>query len=626
MCGITGYLNKNNKEEDYLNNLIKRINNRGPDSNGKWVDKNLGVYIGHTRLSILDISAKGNQPMISKSKRFIISFNGEIYNHKEIRKKIEERNQNIKWIGSSDTETICAAIENWGVDQFINHLNGMFAICVWDTKEKNLYLIRDRLGEKPIYYYRKNQLFIFGSTLNSIEAHPKFKKKICKDAFEIYMRYGFIKAPYSIYENTYKLLPSKILKYSYSESKIEINDYWTINKNRDSIITGITKNEIKDLLHQKLYKSVKSRMISDVAIGGFLSGGIDSSLICSLMQRNQTERIKTFTIGFEDAEYNESKDAKVISKIIGTDHTETILNQKEINNSLQDVLMAWDEPFADVSKIPTLLLAKTTRKEVKVSLSGDGGDELFGGYKRYKQSILIRKIFKYYAPLVDNLIKHNYLNKFNKYIDYKLKQKISRLLFLIKESNEKNYYTKFMWFSHNYKKIISDYSYNNYLDNYSIKNDFCSMTNEDLKNYLPNNILTKIDRSSMFFGLEARCPYLDYELVDWIINLKSEQRFYPLNNKYFLKKILTEYIPKSVIQKRKKGFTIPLSKWLRTLLKEWASNYILNESCYGHKLIDQEKVKLLWYEHQNKINEWHRELWLVICFNSWYINSNKISI
>ena len=620
MCGIVGYIDKNDQEGLLLNDLIKSIKNRGPDSIGKWSDKFNGVYIGHTRLSILDLTDNGNQPMVSK--KYIISFNGEIYNHLNIRKLLERKFKNIKWVGNSDTETICKGLDYLGIEALINKLNGMFAICIFDKENKDLFLVRDRFGEKPIFYSIYNDFFIFGSTIKSISLHPKFKKSISNDAFESYMRFGSIRGSQSIYENTFKLAPSTFLKYSYENSKVEIKKYW-YNTNFSFIEKQLNIKDIKNELHKKINTSVKSRMLSDVPIGGFLSGGIDSSLVCALMQKNQRNKIKTFTIGFEEEKFNESKDAEKISKIINTDHNEIILNKDNLLDNLEDLSQAWDEPFADPSKIPTLFISKITSKNLKVVLSGDGADELFGGYNRYRESYILQKIFKEYSPLVSNILSNNKLEKLNKIKAFKLNNKIKRIIFLIKESNEKNYYLKFLWFSHHYKKIVNEYIYDKKLDLEYSKPDFLSMTNDDLSNYLPNNILTKIDRASMFYGLEARCPYLDHNLVEWILNLDNRYRFNFFTNKKLLKLILSDYIPKNFIPRNKKGFTIPLSKWLKTYLKDWASSYIFDDKCYEHKLLNKEIIVKWWEEHQNNINEWHRELWLVICFNSWYIESKK---
>ena len=398
MCGISGFYSKTSS---MFNNAIKNMNSaishRGPDTDGVWIDKSSGVFFGHQRLSIIDLSKAGNQPMVSHSERFVITYNGEIYNHLEIRNEIEKNGFSINWRGTSDTETLLQAIECWGIETTLKKILGMYAFVVWDKKKRSLLIARDRMGEKPIYFgwqgNGNNKVFLFGSELKSLKAHPSFERQINRDVIPLQLHHNCIPAPYSIYKNIYKLLPAHFMELKESDLNQGLlpnsKPYWSLKDianlgTRNSLpnSSSSVKNELENLLK----KTVKQQMMSDVPLGAFLSGGIDSSLIVALMQTQASQPIKTFTIGFHEQSYNEAKYAKTLAKFIGTDHTEFYVSDKQALEVIPKLSNIYDEPFSDSSQIPTYLVSHLAKENVKVSLSGDGGDELFCGYNRYVMS------------------------------------------------------------------------------------------------------------------------------------------------------------------------------------------------------------------------------------------------
>ncbi|MGL5023152.1 MAG: asparagine synthase (glutamine-hydrolyzing) [Cetobacterium sp.] len=617
MCGICGFISKERVSKNDLKKMNDAIAYRGPDSQGYSLDEINETRIGlaHRRLAIMDLSPLGHQPMYSNDKNIVVIFNGEIYNFKDIKKDLEKRGYIFS--SNSDTEVIVKGYEEYGID-IIQKLNGMFAISILDKKNKELYLIRDHLGVKPLYFYKKNENLIFGSELKAIMEYPHFIKEIDENVLDTYLYHGYITGDKSIFKNTYKLLPGHYLKYKNGE--ITIKNYWSIKKsfeNRE--VKSFSENEWKEKIKSHLESSIKDRMISDVPIGAFLSGGIDSTLIVSIMQKLSKVPIKTFTIGFEDQKYNEANEAKKIAEYLGTDHTEHYITLENVKEIIENIPKYYDEPFADSSQIPTMLVSKLARKKVTVSLSGDGGDELFCGYSSYDHYLSLEKYKK--------------LSKILNYIPKKKK--------VIKVINNK--YTHAFYFN-NTNNIINA-GYLNYLNkesliknlknkkrenNYFKLNELTDQTQEkgmlrDLITYLPDDVLTKVDRASMTFSLESRAPYVDdYKFVELSFNIPHFLKYKNGEKKYILKEVLYDYVPKEMMQRPKKGFEIPINKWLKNELKYLLDEFLGDKFIKSQNIFDENEIKKclnLFFKNENKEFKGvyvNKLIWNLLIFQMWY--------
>tara|TARA_B100000795_G_C22787128_1_gene435153 strand:+ start:129 stop:2087 length:1959 start_codon:yes stop_codon:yes gene_type:complete len=652
MCGIIGqinYLKLNNI--DIFTNIKKTINSlrhRGPDDNGIWINDHKNVCFGHTRLSILDLSTNGKQPMSSSNSRYTITYNGEIYNHLDLRKKINSKfADEVKWKSNCDTETLLVSIEVDGVLKTLKNIQGMFAFAVWDNKLKKLFLARDRVGEKPLYYGWVNNTFIFSSDISSFKLLNRSKNPLNYEAISSYFDYGYIPAPLTIYKDVFKLEPGKVFSVELQNirsktSKIE--PYWELEK-----IILQSKNKTFEInpennLEKKLIKSVNSQMISDVPIGVFLSGGIDSTLVASIASKN-VDKLKTFTLGFSDGDFSEINDASKIAKHLKTEHHEIILDQIELNEAVFKINDIYQEPFADSSQIPTYLISKYSSKEIKVALTGDGADEVFGGYNRYVHgpalwnklrfipNIFKKNIFFILSKIPSNKLLFflklilNLKNKDKSQVNTHLKKIIDGFYF--SENMDEFLYSLKINFKYkekllkhskkesNVRKILKNYSKNKVLND-STEN---LMLNDTLT-YLPDDILTKVDRASMFNSLETRCPYLDKDLISlaWSYSLESK-----INNgkgKLMLKDILHKYVPKKLIDKPKQGFAMPISSFLKNSLKDWAENLIYNKKYIYDHILDFDSLNDIWKKHLNNYQDNSSELWTALVFISWLKNNN----
>ena len=623
MCGFAGYLsNKIFNEKDILVNMVNKIHSRGPDSEGFWLDSNYGFAVGHKRLSILDLSKTGDQPILSKNNRYVLAFNGEIYNHLELR-KILDKEENNYWNGSSDTETLIACIEFWGVEKTLKKINGMFAFALWDRKEKNLTLVRDRIGEKPLYYGYINGSFVFGSQLKCFSDFPCWDKDLDPNALKLYFEYGYVPSPRSIFKDIFKLEPSQMILIK--KNNFEINSkikYWdlrnTINNayiphNEDSL-------NIKEELEFKLRKSVESRMLSDVPLGAFLSGGIDSSLVVSLMHSISPNSLKTFTIGFENKTYDETQKAREISKILGTNHNEIIFENQDIINLVYSLGEVWDEPFSDISQIPTLLVSKVAKEQVKVVLSGDGGDELFCGYNRYLKGFDFYKLSKnkfikeIYKKIDNNQFFLNCLNSKNR-------DRLEKLLSTIYSKNIDEYYKNVVEVFNSKENLIANKntSKNQLLDidnSFNFKSEEEKLMYFDLISYLPDDILTKVDRASMSVGLEARAPFLDHELVEYAFSIPIEFKKEKGSGKKIIRELLRNYLPKDLIDKSKEGFSVPINELLSGPLNEWSKSLLEDEIKYGNSFLNKLKLREV-FDANNYIKKVSQKKWTILMFLLW---------
>ena len=663
MCGIVGFIidKKLNKNFLYnnINKMSKVLHHRGPDSSGYWIDVNIGLALGHTRLAIQDLSTAGNQPMTSNNKRFIIVFNGEIYNHLQLRKKLDSENKYYLWKGHSDTETILACLEYWGIDKTLRSLKGMFAIAIWDLKNKELFLSRDIIGEKPLYFGWGKEVFFFASELKALKEHPYFIKEINKFAVKSLMEFSYIKTPYSIFKNIYKLYPGTVLKANIEISNeiptnfpkinhdyktFKISEWWSLKKNVLSIKKhSLNENEVKNKFKKSFNEVISSQLISDTSVGAFLSGGIDSSLVVSFMKEVSLKQFDTFTIGFEDINFNEAKKAKEISDYLGIKNNQLILTGQDMLNVIPQLNSIYDEPFADSSQLPTFLLSKFASNSVKVILSGDGGDELFGGYTRY---ILVRRIWGIIRFLPFSLRKSiaflllslptNMLNYFQNFLNIilseqnsikRLGEKVHKLA--LRLNTVKNY-------EDFYKSLITEWSYQNIMENYILdgeysmdfKNNLISNNNFvenmmywDTISYLPDDILTKVDRASMAVSLEARAPFLSIDMINLAWSIPYNLKVKGASGKYILREILKDFVPKRMVDYPKMGFGIPLGDWLRGPLKDWAIDLLNQKKSRESGILNFQNIDNVMSDHLNNKINYHTKLWPVLMFQSWYINN-----
>lgn len=623
MCGIAGFLYKN-KNCDYLNIITKMndmINHRGPDGSGIWFDDHANIALAHNRLSVLDLTEAGHQPMISKSGRYIIVFNGEIYNHLEIRRIIQSI-QSIQWNGSSDTETLLSSIEIFGIEKTLNMISGMFAFAIWDKKMNELIIARDRIGEKPLFYGWIDNDFYFASELKSIKSVVGKKLSYCITAIDSFLKYGYIGKPSTIWNGIYKLEPGSFISINFKENSQKLQYYWrvedVINSAKANVFTQNFNNSLITL-ESLLLKSISEQMISDVPIGAFLSGGVDSSLIVSLMQQLSNTPVNTFTIGFEDIRYNEAEYAKSISKILKTNHTELYVNDSMARDVIPLINTIYDEPFGDSSAIPTYLVSKLAKTKVTVVLSGDGGDELFSGYSRYEKASKIKRIINYlsFFPF-ESLIK-----LFN--IGTNSSRNIETLFNLIKTRDSTEFYSEYInqWkTSPLLSKPIDKIYKNQSKSSLKFDNFIENMMYLDMKNYLCDDILVKVDRAAMSCGLETRVPFLNKEVVEYAWQLPLGFKCQNGNRKFILKKILDKFIPTEIYSRPKMGFGAPTGEWIRGPLKDWAEYLLSQKNINEYGILDFNTVNKRWTEHKLGKYDWKDSLWNVLMLQSW-LNSQK---
>jgi asparagine synthase (glutamine-hydrolysing) len=644
MCGFAGFINfnTNSTNEELKASVIKMnklIQYRGPDDRGEWIDETQGVALGHRRLSIIDLSKEGHQPMSSSSGRYVIVYNGEVYNFEKIRS--EFNNDDLYFRGHSDTEVILACIEKYGLNVSLKLFNGMFSFALWDRREKKLFLVRDRLGIKPLYYSISNNSLIFSSELKPIMESGKVKKEIDKESLAQYFKYNRVPAPKTIFENVNKLKPGCILEFSLENKKQSITSYWEA---KDVFKCGIEQpflgnntqalSELKKIIDD----AVGMRMIADVPLGAFLSGGIDSSLVAATMQKLSKQPIQSFSIGFKENQFNEAEHARRVATHLGTNHTEMFVGEREALDIIPSIPTIWDEPFADSSQIPTFLVSNMTKQHVTVALSGDGGDELFGGYERYyitdklwkrlnKFPYPIRNSFgKLLSNIPNNVIDSMscFINPFlNKNLKYRNipSSRIDSISKFLRYKNSSQVYNRIISHWKNTTKLINELKYTDEfinLDEIEGRNLIEKVMGFDLLTYLPDDILTKIDRASMANSLETRVPLLDHRLVEFAWQLPFDYKVNEQGQKWLLKQLLYEYIPKDLIDRPKMGFGIPLASWLRGPLKDWAKDLLSENQLSKHNLLNQDLIRETLDKHLNEEADLDAYLWDVLMFQSWY--------
>ncbi len=648
MCGIAGFHSNLNLSEQDLrvvaHHMVGRLEHRGPDDEGVWTDQKSGLALAHRRLSIVDLTTAGHQPMVSRCGRFVMVFNGEIYNHEAIRQEIEcLHNGSYSWLSRSDTETLLVAISVWGFRQTLCKAIGMFSIAVWDRDDEILYLARDRFGEKPLYFGFHDGAFLFASELKAMRAYPGFRGQVDRGALSIYLDRGMIPAPYSIYQGISKLMPGTFLGISSSDMLhqhlSEPTQYWSLSEvalhGQVNQFQGGPR-ESEDELERLLKQSLASQVMADVPVGAFLSGGIDSSIIVSLMQHQSIKPINTFTIGFPEGEYDESGYARSIASYLGTDHSELFVNTKQLLDVIPSLPKIYDEPFADASQIPTFLIAKLASTKVKVCLTGDGGDELFGGYNRYIKGPNLWKGFKLLPyPLRKRLARivkstPSYLlgEIFAKLGTFKMlsnnMSKFSELM-LAKDVNEIYCSLVNQWENSAGVVVGSPVmrgSRNQKLD-IDLKDIEHKMMFMDAGSYLSDDLLVKLDRAAMASSLETRAPMLDVRLVEFAWSLPLAAKIGGGRGKLILRQVLDRYLPTALVDRPKAGFSVPLGSWLRGPLKEWAEELLNPKLLKSQNFFNVDEISRKWSEHLSNKRDWSSQIWCILMFQAWLMEENN---
>jgi asparagine synthase (glutamine-hydrolysing) len=645
MCGFAGFFSNNEittgSYSDILNSAGDAIQHRGPDDSGIWFDESVGLGLVHRRLSIQDLSPLGAQPMVSSSGRFIIVYNGEIYNFKTLRVDLEQLGFIFR--GHSDTETILAAFETYGIEKSLNLFSGMFAIVVYDRDTRQLTLVRDRLGEKPLYYGWHNGHFIFASELKALQAFPFWKPEINRDALTLLVRHNFIPAPHSIYKGIYKLLPATSVCINVTDSqKAVLPDpisFWSLENYFEPVPdTRLTGEAAADQLDGLLRDVIGEQMISDVPLGAFLSGGVDSSAIVSIMQQVSSSPVKTFSIGFEEKAFNEATFAKAVASHLGTDHTELYVTARDSLNVIPKLPSMYDEPFADSSQIPTYLVAEMARQDVTVALSGDGGDELFCGYSRYfntsaawDKNVKIKggltnqviALAAQHAPALMAMLIKNFVPSQKNLSMEEVVQKIYRRDLLLSTNELNEFYRQTISYWNEPEQLVLGakepiYSMREEPPLSVAEGTYKQLMWQDLRCYLPDDILTKVDRASMACSLETRIPLLDRRVVEFALGLPIELNVAGGQGKQVLRDVLYRYVPKKLIEREKAGFAVPVGKWLREELREWAEPLLDPAKLYTQGFWNVDLVRGKWNDHISGRGDHEFQLWSILMFQAWY--------
>ncbi|WP_287598325.1 asparagine synthase (glutamine-hydrolyzing) [Thermomonas sp.] len=634
MCGLAGFIREFSRAEDlrsFSGRMAEAISHRGPDDCGVWVDSDAGIALAHRRLSILDLSTAGHQPMSSEGGRWIIAYNGEIYNHLEMRRALESADTAPVWRGHSDTETLLACIEAWGVEGTLERSVGMFAIALWDRERRELWLARDRLGEKPLYYGWQGDAFLFGSELKALRAHPAFNAVVDRGALSLFLRHNYVPEPYSIWQGIHKLPPGTWIKTRLGERNAQPVEYWSLAEVAEQGAASSFQGsdvEALDALERLLGNALQGQIVADVPVGALLSGGIDSTLITALMQTHSSRPVRTFTIGFDEKEYDEAVHARAVAAHLGTDHTELRLSPREALDLIPRLPDIYDEPFADSSQMPTHLVMKLARQHVTVALSGDAGDELFGGYNRYT---FLPKVWSAFgrvpAPfrsaglglaacmpgLIGSITGASHVgNKIGK---------VRRVFDGPARNIDDLYVTLVGEWEDPARMVIGGVMPPNLLDDRTrwprLGSPVARMMALDAITYLPGDILTKVDRAAMAVSLETRAPFLDRNVVEFAWTLPMHMKLRDGKGKWLLRQLLDRHVPRALIERPKQGFGIPLDDWLRGPLREWADTLLSEARLRGEGYLDPIPIRRTWERHlRGEVSAGYR-LWSVLMFQAW---------
>lgn len=643
MCGITGFIASFRESDDRLQShalrMARAIQRRGPDDEGSWSDARHGIALAHRRLAIVDLSPQGHQPMPSACERYVLVYNGEIYNHLELRAELAEH----PWRGHSDTETILACFSRWGVRETLPRLVGMFAMAVWDREQASLTLVRDRMGEKPLFYGElPSGDFVFGSELKALRAHPRWQGEVNRDALALYMRHNAIPAPHSIYRGIQKLMPGAWAEFDHKGLKAE-GRFWNLEQlaqQWSATPLSLTDEEATDELERLLRQALQGQMMADVPLGAFLSGGVDSSTIVALMQAQSSRPVLSFSVGFDVPGFNEAVHAKSIAAHLGTQHTELYVSSQDALAVIPKLASLYDEPFADSSQIPTFLVAQMARQHVTVALSGDAGDELFAGYTRY---VLARRLWaqlsrypmalrraaagiilsqpverwntlaRWFGPLLPALrTQANIGDKL-----YKLAAHV-----LLADSPESLHRALVSHWHEPTNLVLGSSEPATALDRIPLSGSpdrmVAQMSLLDQLTYLPDDILVKVDRAAMGVSLETRVPLLDARVVEFAHRLPMHQKLRGSQAKWLLRQVLYRHVPRELIERPKQGFAVPLDQWLRGPLRDWAEHLLAPESLTKAGLLNVAEVRQKWNEHQTGTRNWQYQLWDVLMLQAWH--------
>ena len=652
MCGIIGFWGTAGGGEAALaviaENMSTCLTHRGPDSSGVWVDESAGLALGHRRLSIIDLSPAGHQPMVSHPGRYVITFNGEIYNYLDIRRELEVSGFAPQWRGRSDTEVFLAAIARWGIGAALDRATGMFAFALWDREERTLHIARDRLGEKPLYYGWVNGTFLFSSELKALRTHPHWKGVIDRGALTLFLRHGYVPSPYSIYEGIRKLTPGTFLSVRSDGSSVETS-YWSARdiaeRGQAEPFAG-SEAEAVETLERLLSKAVAGQMTADVPLGVFLSGGVDSSTVVALMQAQSNRPVQTFTIGFHDEGLNEAKYAKAVARHLNTNHTELYVTPGEARETIPRLPELYDEPFADPSQVPTFLVAQLARQKVTVSLSGDGGDELFGGYNRYSiggrlwdhVGWLPRRARGVMAAAITALSPaqwNRFLARFMRLLPGQFRyafpgEKLHKLALVLAASDPDDIYRALtsQWKSPA-SVVISGAEPATVATDRTRWATLSDLTQRmmflDLISYLPDDILVKVDRAAMGVSLETRVPMLDHQVVEFAWRVPLSMKIRGGQGKWLLRQVLYKFVPRHLIERPKIGFDGPIGTWLRGPLRDWAESLLTETRLKREGFFDATLVRNRWSEHLSGDYDWWESLWTVLMFQAWLETENARS-
>jgi asparagine synthase (glutamine-hydrolysing) len=649
MCGIAGLLDPSRGFEE-LGSLVREMGDtlihRGPDSSGTWADAGIGLV--HRRLAIIDLTPSGHQPMISSSGRYVLAFNGEIYNFRDLRQRLEKEGAGFR--GQSDTEVLLAAIESWGVHQALEATVGMFAFGLWDREARTLTLARDRLGEKPLYWATDGRRFAFASELRALRRVEGLCGSVCPDSILLFLRYNYIPSPHSVFSRVRKLTPGSLLTVRLTDRcLIEESEYWSVSgayeKASRKPFTGDFQEAV-NTLEDLLRRAIRGQMVSDVPVGAFLSGGIDSSAVASLMQAESASPIRTFTIGFREDGFNESDVAEEVAKQIGTDHLTMYVTAQDALKVVSKLPRIYDEPFADSSQIPTYLLSALTRQHVTVALSGDGGDELFGGYNRYLWAqplwrglaLIPRPLRRLVASLsrgVSPMQVDRFLMPAMRFLPRKLQmphvgERFIKLASALDVREASEAYRRFL--SHwDDPAVVALHgsepstAASNPVAVSTVDEFVRYMMMMDSRYYLPDDIMVKVDRASMAVSLEGRIPFLDHRVFEFAASLPVEFLIEGRRGKRVLREILYRHVPGSIVDRPKKGFAVPLEDWLRGPLREWASDLLSPATLRKHGVFRPEVVGMYWRDHLSGRRAWHYRLWDVLMLTAW-LDDNELSL
>lgn len=651
MCGIAGGWSANAFLElkHSLPFMTKALAHRGPDDFGHWYDEEYGVALGHRRLAIVELSPLGHQPMLSATGRYCLVYNGEVYNHAELRAELESRGE-TRWRGHSDTETIAASFDRWGIEGTLRRAVGMFAFAVWDRAEHCLTLGRDRMGEKPLYYGLSRNGLAFASELSAIAQAPEFNGNVNRDAIAMYLRYAAVPSPHSIYQGIHKLPPGSTLRFTASDLHSTVLPepvaYWSVAEAYNKAIASPFKGSDADAvneLERLLSRSVKSMAMADVPLGAFLSGGIDSSTIVSLMQEHASTRVKTFTIGFSQDEYDESSHAKAIASHLGTDHTEVQITEDDLLSVVPKLGDMFSEPFADSSQIPTYLVSRLARQHVTVSLSGDAGDELFHGYDRYRWAGRLESRLNHVPRparrVLATIAKSVPVDAWDVITRARKAQskrnaisgdRIHKLADLLGYEGNFGLYRGLMTHWHDAEGVAKGSTFTpvgyDKIDQFKLQSAPDMRMAADLSGYLPDDILTKVDRTAMAVSLETRVPLLDHRVVEFAMSLPLELKQRQNTSKWILRQVLARRVPPNLFERPKMGFAIPLGEWLRGPLRDWAEDLLDEHGLREDGYFNVSSVRQKWAEHQSGQRDWQRHLWDVLMFQAWLRGANRFKV